>query len=105
MTMREQVLGLVETVHGYEEIGARLGIAPGLAYLVATGLSADGSDAPSSDPGQRTGFVASSQHLANPRLAQNPTSRDRVHAWVRRRVAADAQMRAASDARRQGQGS
>lgn len=101
MANRAQVLGLLDSGCGYEEIGARLGVAPGLAYLIATGLSADGSDAPSPHPEQRPGFLSTSQHLANPGLAENPTSRAVVHNWIQRRVAADPQMRAAFEARQQ----
>jgi len=99
MANREQVLGLLNEGLDYEEVGARLGIAPGLAYLVATGLSADGSDAPSAHPEQRPGFLPTSQRLANPRPAENPTSRALVHNWIQGRVAADPQMRAAFEAR------
>lgn len=99
MANREQVLGLLDLGCSYEEIGARLGVAPGLAYLVATGLSADGSDAPSAHPEVRPGFLPSSQRLANPRSAENPTSRGVVRNWIQARVAADPQMRAAFETR------
>ena len=42
---RRDVLTLVETGMAYEDVGRRLGIHPGLAYMIATGLPADGSDA------------------------------------------------------------
>jgi hypothetical protein len=69
-----------------EQAAARLGIPAGLAYLVTTGRPADGSNADSR---------ASTQHLVNP-PAVNPNSSEAVHAWIRRRVQHDAQMRAAS---------
>ena len=103
MTSRAQVLALVDRGHSYEEIGARLGIAPGLAYLLATGMPADGSDAPSAGLQERRGLLASSQHLADPQPADNPTGRSTVHDWVRRRATTDAQMRSAYLARRQEQ--
>lgn len=64
--------------------------SPGRAHLIATGRPADGSQSEGQD---------SAQHLVNPRT-HNPTSRSEVHAWIQRRVAADAQMRAAREARR-----
>lgn len=97
--MRERVLALVRDGVSYEEIGQRLGIRPGLAYLVATGLSADGSDAPSAQAHERPGFLGSSQHLANPQPAENPPAKDSVIAWIKRRVAADRQMQQAAAAR------
>jgi hypothetical protein len=69
-----------------EQAAARLGIPAGLAYLVATGRPADGSH-------------ASSQHLVNP-PAQNPTSSEAVHAWIRRRAQQDAQMQATAGEQR-----
>ncbi|MGN6132430.1 MAG: hemerythrin domain-containing protein [Nocardioidaceae bacterium] len=97
--MRERVQALVREGVGYEEIGRRLGIRPGLAYLVATGLSADGSDAPSAQAHERPGFLGSSQHLANPQPAENPPAKDSVITWIKRRVAADRQMQEAAAAR------
>jgi hypothetical protein len=73
-----------------EQATALLGIPAGLAYLVATGRPADGSHADSH---------ASSQHLVNP-PAQNPTSSEAVHAWIRRRAQQDAQMQAAASEQR-----
>ena len=99
MAKRQQVLDLLSAGCGYQEIGERLRIAPGLAYLLATGLSADGSDAPTAHPEQRPGFLPTSQHLANPQPADNPTSRALVRNWIQQRVAADPQMRAAFQAR------
>jgi hypothetical protein len=97
--MRERVLALVRDGVSYEEIGQRLGIRPGLAYLVATGLSADGSDAPSAQAHERPGFLGTSQRLANPQPAENPTSKESVITWIKRRVAADRQMQEAAAAR------
>ena len=96
---RTVIQSMVEANLSYEEIGRRLGIAPGLAYLIATGLPADGSDAPSARAHDRPGFLGSSQHLANPPVPENPTSRERVRRWVHARVAADPAMRAAAAAR------
>lgn len=97
MATRRQVQEQLEGGADYTEVGARLHIAPGLAYLIATGLSADGSDVPTSAALRRPGALPSSQHLANPGEPENPTARDTVRAWIRGRVAADAQMRAAAE--------
>lgn len=96
MATRRQVEEQVKSGADYVEIGARLGISPGLAYLIATGLSADGSDVPSSEALRRPGAMPSSQHLANPVSPENPTASDTVRAWIRGRVACDAQMRSAA---------
>jgi len=99
MPTRSDVRGLLDAGHGYEEIGHRLGISPGLAYLLATGLPADGSDAPAAGVRERAGFLGTSQHLANPEAAENPTSEESVIEWIKRRVAADRQMQQAAAAR------
>jgi len=96
---RARVHELLDRGYDYDRIGATLGIAPGLAYLLATGLPADGSDAPAARS-DRPGALPTSQHLANPEPADNTTSRDTVHAWVQGRVASDLQMRSAFAARR-----
>ena len=96
---RRSVLELVEAGVSYHEIGDRLGIHPGLAYFIATGLPADGSDAPSASAPERAGFLETSQHLSNPQAAENSTSSSSVHQWIRQRVAGDAQMQRAASAR------
>src|SRR5579884_2886153 len=81
----------------YEEIGRRLGIDPGLAYLIATGRPADGSDTVT--PEQRTPYdVSASQRLANPETAENPTKKQHVLDWIKQRALSDPQMlRAAAE--------
>jgi len=96
---RRSVLQLVEAGLSYDEIGHRLGIHPGLAYFLATGLPADGSDAPSASARDRVGFLKTSQHLSNPETAENPTSSSSVRQWIKQRVAADAQMQRAAAVR------
>jgi hypothetical protein len=54
----------------------------GLQYLIEHGHAADGSHGDNTEP---------TQHLVNP-PADNPTKHDAVADWMRRRVAADAQM-------------
>ncbi|HEY3832036.1 MAG TPA: hemerythrin domain-containing protein [Acidimicrobiia bacterium] len=96
---RRDVLSLVEAGVGYDDVGRRLGIHPGLAYMIATGLPADGSDTLVADDTRRPGFVeTSTQHLANPVPVHNPTHRDEVQRWIHQRVRRDAQMRDAGDA-------
>jgi len=90
---REQVQALLDEGLDYEAVGERLGIPPGQAYLIATGMPADGADAPP-DQGSRRGVLPTSQHLANPPY-ENPTRSELVHDWIAARVAGDAQMREA----------
>jgi hypothetical protein len=92
---REQVRKLLGERPDYEQAGRQLGIPPGQAYLIATGVPADGSDAlPDQWLAQRAGLLPSSQHLANP-PHENPTAKESVRAWLRARAAADGQMREA----------
>jgi hypothetical protein len=99
MPRKQDVVALVDMGLTYDEVAARLGTTPGLAYLIGTGLPADGSDAPSSSRRARPGWLPSSQHLANPQPAQNPTTTDSVLRWVRYRADVDPPMRSA-EARR-----
>lgn len=99
MPSREQVLQMVRAGRDYDEIGRILGIRPGLAYFIATGLPADGSDTPTSGQARRPGALASSQRLANPEPAENPTTKESVIAWIKHRAMSDPPMRAA-DSRR-----
>jgi hemerythrin-like domain-containing protein len=99
MPSREQVLRLLRAGLGYDDVGRRLGVRPGLAYLIATGLPADGGDAPTPHDRGRPGMLASSQALANPQPADNPTSKDSVLRWIKVRVERDAPMRQAGQQR------
>jgi Hemerythrin HHE cation binding domain len=93
---REQVRKLLGDGLDYRAVGRKLDIPAGQAYLIATGVPADGSDTiPDQEARRRSGFLPSSQDLANPRH-ENPTSRESVRAWLAARVAADQQMRAAA---------
>lgn len=98
MPTREQVRGLLDGGLDYEGAGRRLGIPPGQAYLIATGVAADGSDTITDADAQRPGYLRSSQHLANP-PHENPTVKESVAAWLKARAAADEQMRTALRAR------
>jgi hypothetical protein len=93
---RADVLRLVEQGCDYPEAGAALGIPAGLAYLLATGIPADGSDTVTGVQRQRPGMLpAHSQRLVNPRQV-NPTARPDVREWLRRRALDDPQMQAAA---------
>lgn len=94
MATREQVRRLLDDGLDYQAAGQRLGIPPGQAYLIATGVAADGSDTITDEEARRPGFLLSSQHLANP-PHENPATKDSVAAWLKARVAADGQLRAA----------
>ena len=96
MPSQEQVDALIAQGLDHREIGRRLGVPPGQAYLVGTGTPADGGH--SSDEQTRPGALSSAQHLVNP-SSENPTARETVHDWIVRRVAADEQMRRAGAAR------
>jgi hypothetical protein len=86
---RAQVLGLIEGGRSYDEVGPELGIPPGQAYMIATGLPADGSMALSPEERVRPGMLGeSTQHLSNPPHV-NPTTHPRVLAWIRERAARD----------------
>ena len=87
MVTRAQVLGLVEAGASYDEAGASLGIPAGQAYMIATGLPADGSMALAPEERVRPGVLAqSTQHLSNPPHV-NPTVKPEIQAWVRGRAA------------------
>ena len=92
---------LVESGRSYTDVSRRLGIHPGLAYLIATGLPADGGDTLTAADEERPGFVAgSTQQLANSSTkAENPTRKEHVLRWVKARAADDAQMAQAAAAR------
>ena len=99
MPTQEQVLAALGGGTDYESAAARLGIHPGLAYLIATGFPADGSDVVTSEEQRRPGVLpGSSQHLANP-PADSPDARQVVREWLRRRAQSDPQMVAATRAR------
>jgi hemerythrin superfamily protein len=99
MPTRQQVLDALGGGTDYPTAARRLGIHPGLAYLIATGLPADGSDVVTAEEHDRPGILpGSTQHLANP-PASKPSPTDVVHAWLRRRAQADPQMAEAARAR------
>ena len=98
MPSKEQVKALIAQGLDYPEIGRRLGVPPGRAYLIGTGTPADGGHS-TDEPEDRPGALSSAQHLTDP-PHENPTSTEAVHEWIARRVAADEQMRWAGAARK-----
>jgi len=92
MATRNQVLDLALRGMSYEEIGLALRLSPGLAYLVATGIPADGSVSLSPEDRQRPGLLPhSTQHLSNPPV-HAPSSAKAVHEWMRDMAGSDGQM-------------
>lgn len=86
MATRAQVEQLLSEGHSYETAASELGITPGVAFLIATGLPADGSDAPHPDElDDKPALPGSSQQLSNP-PAFNPTSNPAVLDWARERA-------------------
>lgn len=75
MPTRAQVRELLEAGLTYEAAARRLGIRPGLAYMLATGRPADDDEAPAQD-------------LFEP-PAQDPTTNRAVLDWVKERAARD----------------
>ncbi|GAA1338650.1 hypothetical protein [Saccharothrix algeriensis] len=95
MPSKRTVLELIDRGCDYDEVSRRLGIPPGLAHLIATGIPADNSDAVTGERQRRPGYAgAGSQRLVLDRV-DNPTERPDVLAWVRGRAHADEQMRSA----------
>ena len=89
MTTPDQVRARLQAGRSYEAVARELGIAPGLAYMLATGAPADFSD--DEHPGERDGraeLADSSQRLVNPHQ-HNPQRNPAVIAWIRRRAAAE----------------
>lgn len=84
---RGRVLAALSTGQDWESVGRELGISPGLAYMIASGIPADGSDALDRDGRLGAGPSPSSpQALVNPR-SHNPVRNERVEVWVAERAA------------------
>lgn len=98
MPTREEVRELLAAGMDYAAAGRELGIPSGQAYMIATGVPADGSDAIPDEVVAERGLLPSSQHLANP-PHENPTTKESVLAWMKARAAADGPMRAAAGRR------
>lgn len=98
MPTRTQILARVRAGTSYQEIAAELQISPGQAYMIATGLPADGSDAEHKLSGRAGLIEGSTQHLVSPE-PQLPKHKGLVAEWMRSRAAADAAMSRAGEAR------
>ncbi len=86
MATSDDVRALLRKGHSFETAGRELGISPGLAYMLATGRPADGSDAVTPhevDPALPRG---SSQRLIGV-PAFNPTRKEHLLEWVAQRAA------------------
>jgi len=101
MPTRDQVLRAYQQHGDYREAAQELGIPAGQAYLVATGVPADGGDTLSPDDGDQPGMPAGSpQALVFGRLGvRSPEASPDVREWIRWRAAADAPMQAAAGSR------
>jgi hypothetical protein len=84
MATRAQVRQMLDGGVSYEVVAQTLKISPGEAFMLATGMPADGSDTPTD--AQAAELPPSTQHLVGP-VAHNPTRNPRVMAWVRERAA------------------
>jgi hypothetical protein len=88
---RARIIELLEQGHSYETAARELGLPAGQAFMIATGLPADGGDAPSPQELERKPVLpGSSQQLVNP-PAFNPTRKQSVIEWVQRRAAHELQ--------------
>jgi hypothetical protein len=86
MPTRAQVLEMLAAGDSYATVGRVLHIPPGQAFMIATGVPADGSDA--LHPGElrdKPELPASSQDLVNPPPV-GPTRDETVIAWVKARA-------------------
>lgn len=100
MPSRPQLLARLRGRYHYEEVAEEFGIHPGLAYMIVTGLPADGSDVLTSQEleGREGVLEGSTQPLVNP-PTDMPKHKSIVEDWMRGRAGADAAMRAAGEER------
>lgn len=101
MPSRDQLIAALRSGASYEQVGQRFDIPAGQAYLIVTGLPADGSDVLGPEELERRAeflLDGGSQHLANP-PTEVVTENESTLEWVRARAAADAPLRAAARAR------
>lgn len=89
MPTRVQVLSLLGRGRDIEMAARELGVSAGLAFMIATGKAADGSEVSAhAERGDVPGLPVAPQLLVNPRV-HNPARDERVSAWVRKRAARD----------------
>lgn len=83
---RNQVLELLDSGLDYEAAGRALQVPAGQAFLIATGVPADGSDTITARESVDKPLLAgSAQELVNP-SAFNPTRKESVLTWVGERA-------------------
>lgn len=101
MPTKRQVLAALGSGLDYRRAARALGIHPGQAYLVATGLPADGGDTYTSGELDRPGVVGgSTQALAYlDKPVQSSSEKPSVLEWIKQRAAADLPMREAAGER------
>lgn len=84
---RSRVLQLLEAGDSWEAIGRELNISPGLAFMIGTGIPADGSGVPELGDRPFAGApLTSPQTLVNP-PERNPMRSERIETWVAQRAA------------------
>ena len=89
MPTRAQVLALLDKGESFQTVARVLRVPPGQAYMIATGVPADGSDTPHPDELRgKPVATGSTQGLVNP-PADNPTRDATVVAWAKARAARD----------------
>jgi hypothetical protein len=99
MAIRDEILRLLGGGGGYEAVGRQLDMPAGKAYLIATGIPADGSDSLAPEEHRREGLLLGGSQALLGVPAHNPTDKPEVSAWVRARAAGDRQMQAAAATR------
>lgn len=84
---REEICAAVAAGRPWEDAARDTGVRPGAAFMIATGIPADGSGVPELADRVCGGPAPSSpQSLVNPR-GHNPLRNELVEAWVRGRAA------------------
>lgn len=89
MATREQVLELLRSGDTIEAAARRLGLPAGKAYMIATGVPADGSDSLGADDYAREGLILGGTQALIGVPHHNPNEPDdkpEVMEWVRRRA-------------------
>lgn len=84
---RDQICRAVAGGRRWEDAAGSLGLRPGAAFMIATGIPADGSGVP-----ELTGRVCGGEVLSSPQAlvnsrGHNPLRNELVEAWVRGRAA------------------
>src|SRR5579875_765959 len=92
MVSRDEVLHRWRRGDGYASVGRELGIPAGRAYMIATGIPADGSDSIAPEDQNREGVqLGGTQELLGvpPQNPNRPEEKAEVMAWVRDRARTD----------------